>query len=173
MEWITFAEKSIWFGLAALGFSVLFNVPQRAMLSIFLIGAAGGVLRLFLIQQDVNIVLATLAGAALIGTVSIWAAHNKHVPPLVFAIPAVIPMVPGIFAYRMMIGLVKLSENLEPGMYTQILSETITYGIKVMFILMTLAGGVALPMLITRKESAKHIRLRRINDINEDENSNG
>jgi uncharacterized membrane protein YjjB (DUF3815 family) len=173
MEWITFAEKSIWFGLAAIGFSILFNVPRRALLSIFLIGAAGGIFRLLLLQQDVNIILATLAGATLIGSVSIWAAHNKHTPPLVFAIPAVIPMVPGVFAYRMMIGIVKLSGTLEPGMYTQVLSETITYGIKVMFILMALAGGVALPMLITRKESAKHIRFRRIEDINEDENSNG
>src|SRR5688572_13601566 len=131
MEWITLAEKSIWFGSAALGFAVLFNVPQRALLSIFLIGAAGGIVRWLLLQQDVNIILATLAGAALIGSVSISAAHNKHTPPLVFAIPAVIPMVPGIFAYRMMIGIVKLSGNLDPGMYTQVLSETITYGLKV------------------------------------------
>lgn len=173
MDWMILLEKCIWFGLAAVGFAVLFNVPRRTLISIFLIGAAGGIFRFVLMQYGVNIILATLFGAGLIGSVSIWAAHNKHAPPLVFAIPAVIPMVPGLFAYRMMLGVVQLSGSLDPGAYSHVLSETITYGVKVMFILMTLAGGVALPMLITRKESAKHIRFRRIEDINEDENSNG
>lgn len=170
MEWITLAEKCIWFGLAALGFSVLFNVPNRTMLSIYLMGAAGGITKVILMQMEVNPILATLAGATLIGLISISAAHNKHSPPLVFAIPAVIPMVPGVLAYRMMIGLIKLSGTVAPESYTQVLSETITNGLKVMFILMSLAGGVALPMLVTRKESAKHIRFRK---MSEEENSDG
>lgn len=164
MEWITLAEKCIWFGLAALGFSVLFNVPQRTMLSIYLMAAAGGFTKVLLIALGANVIVGTLAGATLIGLISIYAAHNKHSPPLVFAIPAVIPMIPGIFAYRMMLGLIKLSGNVPPESYSQVLSETVSNGLKVMFILMSLAGGVAIPMLITRKESAKHIRFRRMND---------
>ena len=164
MEWITFAEKLIWFGMAALGFSVLFNVPQRTMLSIYLMAAAGGVTKVLLIHFGANVIVGSLAGATLIGLISISAAHNKHAPPLVFAIPAVIPMIPGIFAYRMMLGLIKLSGNIPPESYAQVLSETVSNGLKVMFILMSLAGGVAIPMLITRKESAKHIRFVRSND---------
>lgn len=105
-----------------------------------------------------------MAGAALVGTVSIMAAHNRHAPPLVFAIPAVIPMVPGVFAYRMMMGLIELSGTLPPESYTQVLAETVNNGLKVMFILISLAVGVALPMLLTRKESAKHIRFRPIDE---------
>jgi len=33
-----------------------------------------------------------------------------------------------------------------------------------MFILMSLATGVAIPMLITRKDSAKEIRFRKVKD---------
>lgn len=160
MEWITLLEKCIWSGLAALGFSVLFNVPQRTLLSIFAMGAAGGFVRVLFLEFGANPVLAALAGATLVGILSISAAHNKHSPPLVFAIPAVIPMVPGVLAYRSMIGLIKLSGTLPPESYAQVLYDTVSNGLKVMFILMSLAGGVAIPMLLTRKESAKHIRFK-------------
>ena len=158
MEWILLLEKSIWFGLAALGFGVLFNVPTRTMLAIYLMGAAGGLTKVVSMHLGLGIVMGTLAGAAVIGLLSIPAAHKRHAPPPVFAIPAVIPMVPGILAYRMMLGVIKLSGTLQPDTYSQILSETINNGLKVLFILMCLAGGVAIPMLITRKDSAKHIR---------------
>ena len=168
MEWISLIEKCMWSGVAALGFAVLFNVPPRTLLSIFAIGAAGGLVRVVFGEALHNPVVAALAGATLVGVLSIYAAHNKHSPPLVFAIPAVIPMVPGLMAYRMMIGLIKLSGSLPPETYSQVLYETVNNALKVMFILMSLAGGVAIPMLLSRKESAKHLRFRLPEDDNEE-----
>jgi uncharacterized membrane protein YjjB (DUF3815 family) len=158
MDWTIF-EKVIWYGVAAMGFSILFNVPTRTLLFVFLIGALGGLTRLLLLKSGMNIIVASMVGAMLIGLISIPFAHVKHAPPLVFSIPAVIPMVPGIFAYRTMLGLIKLAGEVDPATYPQVLSETINNGLKAMFILMSLAGGVAVPMLITRKESVKHMRL--------------
>jgi len=89
---------------------------------------------------------------------SIPAAHNKHAPPMVFSIAAVIPMVPGVFAYRTMIGLVQLTGEVDSA-YQQALSETINNGAKAVFILMALAVGVGLPNIITRKDSAKEMKL--------------
>ena len=98
MEWINFFEKGIWFGFAALGFAILFNVPQRTLLIIWLLAAVGGLTKLFMLNFDLSVIFASFIGASVIGILSIPAAHNKHSPPLVFAIPAVIPMVPGVFA---------------------------------------------------------------------------
>jgi uncharacterized membrane protein YjjB (DUF3815 family) len=152
-------EKGIWFGFAALGFAVLFNVPQRALMVIWLIGAAGGMTKLLLMQGDIGIIFASFVGASLVGILSVSAAHNKHAPPLVFSIPAVIPMVPGAFAYRMMLGLIKLAGTaVTSTTYSQTLAETTSNGLKAMFILMALAVGVAIPMLISRKETIKKIR---------------
>lgn len=152
-------EKGIWFGFAALGFAVLFNVPQRTLLIIWLIGAAGGITKLLLMQCDIGIVIATLAGASLVGILCVSAAHNKHAPPLVFSIPAVIPMVPGAFAYKMMLGLMKLAgTTLSTESYYQTLAETTNSGLKTVFILMALAAGVSIPMLISRKETIKKIK---------------
>jgi uncharacterized membrane protein YjjB (DUF3815 family) len=161
MNWIDIFEKGIWFGLAAIGFAILFNVPVRTLRTIWFLGALGGITKLVLMQLGLSVVIGSFGGATLIGFLSIYAAHSKHSPPMVFAIPSVIPMVPGAFAYRMMLGLMNLAGDRVGEDYGQMLSDTINNGLKATFILMSLAFGVALPMLITRKESAKNIRLKR------------
>jgi len=153
-------EKGIWFGFAALGFAVLFNVPQRTLLIEWIMGALGGMTKIILMQCTIGIVIATFAGASLVGILSVFAAHNKHTPPLVFSIPAVIPMIPGAFAYKMMLGLIKLSGTDASATYYQTLSETTNNGLKTIFILLALAVGVAIPMLISRKETVKRIKHR-------------
>ena len=161
MEELLLLEKGMWFGIAAVGFAVLFNVPRRAIAPVFILGLVGGLSKTILLQFEITVIVSTLAGATVIGFLSIPFAHKRHAPPPIFAIPAVIPMVPGIFAYRMMLGLINLAGTINPANYTQILSETINNGLKVMLILMSLAGGVGIPMLITRKDSAKDIRFRK------------
>jgi uncharacterized membrane protein YjjB (DUF3815 family) len=165
VEILLILEKGIWFGFAALGFAVLFNVPQRTLMIVWMFGAVGGLTKLILMQCNVPIIVATFAGASLIGILSVSAAHNKHAPPLVFSIPSVIPMIPGAFAYRMMLGLIELSGTaVSNEAYNQTLAETTSNGLKAFFILMALATGVAVPMLISRKETIKKIRRLRNSD---------
>ncbi len=159
MEWILIFEKLIWFGFAAIGFAILFNVPVRALPWVFMMGAIGGISKVILMKLGIDIILATFIGATVIGILSVYAAHLKHCPPLIFSIPAVIPMVPGAFAYRMMLGFIQLSGKPD-GVYSKVLESTINNGLKTFFILLCLAAGVAFPMLITRKESVKEFRLR-------------
>ena len=76
---------------------------------VFGLGAIGGMAKVLLLLSGVNIILSSFIGATLIGILSVYAAHRKHAPPLIFSIPSVIPMVPGAFAYKMMIGFMSLS----------------------------------------------------------------
>lgn len=152
--------KAIWGGLAALGFAALFNVPTRSFVHIFFFGAIGVFIKFSMLNiYQVNIILASLMGSAVIGFLSIPAAHRKHTPPLIFYIPAVIPMIPGILAYRMMLGLIKLTGNPKSPDFSLALFETVNNGIKVLFILISLSVGVILPMLLIRKESVKNIKV--------------
>jgi uncharacterized membrane protein YjjB (DUF3815 family) len=160
MEWLII-EKSVWFGFAAVGFAVLFNVPVRTLVAIFLMGVAGGFAKFGLVHLGLNIILASFASAVIIGVLSISFAHIRHAPPPIFAIPSVIALVPGILAYRMMLGLIKLSGDIPKEAFNQALFETVNNGLKVMFILMSIAVGVAVPMLLTRQDSAKHIKFKR------------
>ena len=160
MEILLLFEKGFWAGIAALGFGVLFNVPVRTLFAIWSMGALGGLTKYFLMDIDLNIILSSLVGASLVGIISIPLAHKIHSPPLIFSIPAVIPMVPGALAYKMMLGLMKISvHTTETGM-DSVMVDTLQAGMKSMFILLSLAVGVAVPMLLTRKESAKRIRIK-------------
>jgi len=161
MEHVILLEKCIWLGMAAVGFAVLFNVPSRALGYIGIMGALGGILRVIMIHNEISVIVGTLFGATLIGFLSIYFAHKSHCPPPVLAIPSVIPMIPGKFAYKMMIGLIELSGDIDPVSYTHIMSETLNNGLKVMFILMSIAGGVGIPLLIARRDTAKGMRLKR------------
>lgn len=159
MDWLAFFENWIWFGIAAVGFAILFNVPRRTLLLIFIMAALGGSVKLLFLNWNNSIVLGTLLGSALVGFLSIYAAHNKHSPPFVFAIPAVIPMVPGSFAYYTMKGIIKLANNPNSSDFVPLLNETVTNGLKTLFILMTISLGVFAPMLLTLRDSAKQIKI--------------
>lgn len=158
MDITIFIEKWIWFGTAAIGFAVLFNVPTRTLIPIFLMAALGGITKLLCLPYT-GIVFSTLIGCMLIGLLSLFAAHYRHSTPFIFAIPAVIPMVPGAFAYYTMKGFINLAYNTNPNNFELILYETVTNGIKTMFVLMAITFGVYAPMLLTRKESAKEIKI--------------
>lgn len=160
MNTLIILENCMWFGSAALGFAILFNVPPRTLFVIWLLGALGGGVKLILLDLGLGPVMASFLGASAVGVLSIPAAHTQHAPPLIFSIAAVIPMVPGVFAYRMMLGLIELTGDIGDT-YTQVLSETVNNGVKTLFILMALAVGVGVPNLITRKESAKEIKISR------------
>ena len=158
MDWILIMEKAFWCGWGALGFGILFNVPPRTLFALYIGGAIGGLLKFSLMQAGVSVVLASFVGASVVGVLSIPTAHFRHVPPMIFAIPSVIPMIPGITAYRTMLGLIKLSGAVGAN-YTQIMNDTVNNGVKTLFIIMSLAMGVAFPMHLMRKESAKNIKL--------------
>jgi uncharacterized membrane protein YjjB (DUF3815 family) len=157
MDWILILEKTIWLGMAAVGFAILFNVPVRTLWIIFVLGALGGITKTLILHFDISVILASFAGASVIGMLSVFASHSKQAPAMVFAIPAVIPMVPGVFSYKMMIGLIQLAGNTTTVEFSSILNETVNNGLKALFILLTLALGVGLPLLLTRKDSTKDL----------------
>jgi uncharacterized membrane protein YjjB (DUF3815 family) len=82
-------------------------------------------------------------------------AYSKDSPPLVFYIPSVIPLIPGFFIYKMMLGIMSLTSINDTDLYLQNLIATVNNGVKATFILISLGIGVAVPMLITRRETIK------------------
>jgi uncharacterized membrane protein YjjB (DUF3815 family) len=167
-------EKGIWLGCAGVGFAALFNVPRRTLGVIYLISALGGMLKFFLLSYEVGLVLSTLCGASLIGFASILAAHYRKSPPMTFALPSLIPMIPGLFAYKAMVGVMRLTAEKDPTAYGKLFFETVNNGLSALFIILSLAAGVAIPMLIARKETVKRIKpdvvLEKIMENLEEEN---
>jgi len=155
MEILTIFLKSLAAGVAAVGFAILFNVPQRTLFPIAILGAIGGLVKFGAMFFNIDIVFASFLSATIIGIVSIGSAYAKNSPPLVFYIPSVIPLIPGVFLYKMMLGIMSLTQIDDSDIYLQNLITTVNNGTKAIFILVSLGIGVAVPMLITRRETIK------------------
>jgi len=151
-------EKGIWLGLAGIGFAVLFNVPRRTLGVIYIMSALGGMLKFYMLSLDFGLVFAALCGSSLIGFCSVLAAHYRKAPPMTFALPSLIPMIPGLFAYKAMVGVMKLTAEKDTAIYPKLFFETVNNGLSALFIILALSAGVAIPLLIARKETVKRIK---------------
>lgn len=153
---LVFFEKCLWATIAALGFGMLFTVPRRAFWAVGLLAAIGYGLRGATLLLGGDLVAGSLVASCTMGLLSIQLAHWVHTPTTVFMAPAVIPMVPGVFAYRTMMGLLEMSQN--PKFEPELLIQTVSYGLSTVFILLALAVGVTIPSLLFRNRSVKEIR---------------
>jgi len=100
-------EKGGWAAVATLGFAVLFNVPKYALPYCALIGALGYALRTALMSGGgMGIVLATLCAALLVGVLATILAQRFGVSGTLFAVGPAIPLVPGSYAYKAVMGMV-------------------------------------------------------------------
>ncbi|MBZ0291771.1 MAG: threonine/serine exporter family protein [Anaerolineae bacterium] len=139
---------AFWSGLAALGFAILFNVPLRALPGCLVCGALGHAARTLTMQLGLNIEFSTLIGAALVGFVSLGFAHRQQVPPAIYSVSGAIPMVPGVFAYSTMIGIINIAAADPATVGTELLMETVVNGVKTGLILVAIAGGISGPTLL-------------------------
>ncbi len=151
-------EVSAWAGIAAVGFGILFNIPRKAILTVFLLGFGAGCIKFVLLHFQINIVLASLIAASFVGVISMPLAHGIHQPPVVFSIPAVIPMIPGYFAYKTILSIMSFIFLEKDDSKRIIFMEAIFYnGFTMLFILISLSIGVSLPLLLFRKHTVKRI----------------
>ncbi|WP_421919998.1 threonine/serine exporter family protein [Marinifilum sp.] len=160
MDYIYLALKALAGGTAAIGFAILFNTDRSSLLTIFFLGAVGIFIKIGGLLFDLDMIITSFLGAIFVGFLSYYFALYIKKPPLTIAIPSVIPMVPGIFLYRMMIGFVKLvdSNEFSETEFVNLLSDICSNGIKALFILCFLAIGISSPYLLFRKNSVHYIQ---------------
>ncbi len=142
-------QDALWSGIAALGFAMLFNVPVRTLIGCMITGASGHAIRQALMLTGVGIEAATLIGATVVGFLALLLARRFHTPPPVFAVSAAIPLVPGVFAYKTMIGLLQIATV--PTLSTEVLLETAVNGVKTMLLLAAIGLGITSPSLLFRR----------------------
>ena len=131
------------------GVALGFNVPPKALKYCALLGALGHVTRTILMHNDVPIVFATLVGAALIGFIGVHLSHRYLAHPKVFTVAAIIPMIPGVQAYKAMIAIVQIHHY---GFSNALFEQMIASFINTTFILGALVFGLALPGLLFYRE---------------------
>lgn len=137
---------------------ILFGSPFKSLWMIGLLGGMGHALRFVLLNMEFGLIASTLAASILVGLAVIAGAHKVHTPPVVITMPACITMIPGLYAYRTMLALIKLSDKDIVAKQPDIL-PTIAHNTVLTFsLLFALAIGISVSALFFRNKSAKEIR---------------
>lgn len=131
--------------IPAVGFALVFNVPQRALIYCAVGGAIGHGSRYLMMQFGVPIEWATFFAATLVGMIGVHWSHRFLAHPKVFTVAALIPMVPGVFAYKAMIAMVEINHL---GYSPELIATCMENFLKAMFIIAGLAVGLAVPGLL-------------------------
>lgn len=89
--------------IAAIGFAAISKPPRRAYVWCALLAAISHSLRFWLLHLPsgaVHIVPATFVAAMLVGVLAVIISRGVKFPPETCLFPALLPMIPGIFAYK-------------------------------------------------------------------------
>ena len=156
MEILDALFKGLWCALAAVGFGVLFNAPRKSVWMILLVGFLGGMTKFGLMLPAVGarIVFATFLAGLVIGFSGVFLGNWKKIIPMMITIPSVIPLVPGVFFYRSILGLISLTQEPEQN-YTQLVNQTIYNGTMTVFVLLAITLGVVIPLILFKLENVK------------------
>ncbi len=93
-------QDALFAAIAAVGFAAISRPPRRAYLYCAVIAAAAHSLRFILMSGDVNIVVATAISSFAAGTIAVLLSHTARTPAETCLFPALLPMIPGMYAYR-------------------------------------------------------------------------
>jgi uncharacterized membrane protein YjjB (DUF3815 family) len=132
--------------IPAVGFAMIFNVPKGALKYCAMAGALGHSLRLGLHQfGGVPLEWATLLAAAVVSMVGIHWAQTWRAHPKVFTVAAVIPMIPGMNAFKALLAVIEIDRT---GYTPELLATMMQNGLRACFVVAALAVGLALPGLL-------------------------
>ncbi len=115
MSLLTLLENIFFSFLATVGFSIFFNSPIKSLIPAGIIGATGWTTYILLFDFSQNSILANLFAALLISLISEILARKMKYPAIIFVIPGILPLIPGLGLYNTMLSLVE-------GNYTNALS---------------------------------------------------
>ena len=152
--------------VAAVGFGAVSDPPMRAFPRIALLAAVGHALRFCLMNcAGMDIATASLCAATAIGFGSLWLGKAIRCPMTALYIPALLPMVPGIYAYKTVFALIMLMQHTAESdaarqyMDAFLLNATVTVSVVFM-----LAVGSTVPILLFRRRAFSLTRRRKHTD---------
>ena len=98
--------------VAGIGFGAISDPPLRAFKMIAILAALGHACRFCLMNYlGMDIATGSLFAGLVIGFGSLWLGKKVYCPMTVLYIPALLPMIPGKFAYNMVFSLIMCLQN--------------------------------------------------------------
>ncbi|MDR2130577.1 MAG: threonine/serine exporter family protein [Odoribacteraceae bacterium] len=149
--------------IAGIGFGAVSYPPTRAFKYIAILAAVGHAFRYTLMNHgEVDIATASFFASFVVGILSLWFGRVSRCPMTVLYIPALLPMIPGMYAYKSVFALVMFMQHLEePLLAARYLQELFSNLIVTVSTVFLLAVGATLLIFILPKRVYSLTRQRR------------
>ena len=133
--------------IGAIGFSVMFNLKPRLLIAAGIGGIIAVCTRNFCIfELHLSIVAGTFIGSIFVSIIAVKAVHWLHAPTQVLTVPAVIPLIPGVFIYRLLFAIINIRD-----LEIEELLVAIQNGVDAVLIILSIAIGVATPSIFAQR----------------------
>lgn len=153
---INIFEDGLFAAIAAIGFSSISNTPRRAYLTCALIAASGHTIRYVLTLSDfagMHIIPASMVASFAIGFLAILFASRIKCPVEVCFFPALLPMIPGMYAYRTVEALFYCLFHTGEEDFAYYFYLSAYNGLTCLFIISVMVLGATLPVFMFKKLS--------------------
>lgn len=154
-------QDGIFAALAAIGFAAISRPPKRAYLFCALLAAVGHSLRFILMSPQaagVHIVVATGLAAFVVGLLAVIFSPLAKVPAETCLYPSLLPMIPGIYAYKSFGGLAMCLFGSGQESYEYYFYQFSFNGIMCVCILIGMVMGATLPIFMFKNISFQATR---------------
>lgn len=154
-------EDGLFAAMAAIGFSSISHTPSRMYFVCALAAAVGHSLRMILMSPEllgINIVPASAIAALAVGLVAVLMAPLAKAPAEACLFPALLPMIPGMYAYRTieaLVGCLGASGEAEYSHFSYLLGYN---SLTCVFIVLGMVIGANIPVFVLRKISFQATR---------------
>ncbi len=141
--------------VAAIGFGAISDPPLRAFPYIAILAAVGHALRFCLINYlGVDIATASFCASFTIGMGSLWLGSIIYCPMTVLYIPALLPMIPGMYAYKVVFSLIMFMQNINiPELEQQYMQTMFVNAVVTGSVIFMLSVGATIPVFIFKSKA--------------------
>jgi uncharacterized membrane protein YjjB (DUF3815 family) len=155
--------------VAGVGFGAISSPPKRAFPYIAILAATGHAIRFSLMNYfGFDISAASFFASTSIGMLSLWFGRLSYCPMTVLYIPALLPMIPGMYAYRTVFALIMFMQNLnEAGLAEQYMQIFLSNAIVTFSTVFLLAVGATVPNFVFPKRAYSMTRRKHCSTIHE------
>ena len=147
--------------IAAIGFASISNPPRQAYKYCALIAALGHATRYVLTHNaygEMHLIGASFIASLVIGVLTVFLAPRAKCPAETFSFPALLPMIPGMYAYRTIEALLLCLTNQEEQAFNHYFYLLSYNGLTCTFIILGMVVGATLPIFLFKNTSFKATR---------------
>ncbi|MCR6571436.1 threonine/serine exporter family protein [Campylobacter insulaenigrae] len=155
--------------ITGFGFAYACNPPLKTLFLSALLAAIAHSLRFTLINYFgfETLAISTFIASFTIGCIGLFLAKIFKTPAEIIAFPALIPMIPGIYAYKAILYLISFIRTDEIKLKTEFLIQFFDYFFTTLSVTLALAVGVSVTLLLFFEQSFMMTRNIKNHDQNQ------